>query len=374
MWNLSDSRYTFIVCQFFSLLAIKFFVSGLQMHSIDQFRNALSLNIDKPHFCDKFNSPVETLILVKSFANIGKFGWRRKRVRETYGKETQTSNIPVLFVVGESINETIQKSITAESKKYGDILQAKFIDSYYNLTLKTVTALQWAIVNCPQVKYLVYADDDVLINFDLLSRLTKVNYFEEGLTGFLLEDCGPERDPNATWFVSTKDYSLDVYPPYIKGPFTVFTQKALIKLNATFQSCMPALYLDDVYLGIVAEKAGVKLHHSHLVGTDSHTSSLRCCSIQEWLALFLCPEDKLRSIWYSYKKGVQYCVPRDVEKSFFFFLWILMLIVILVIFVVKYSNFYSKRTFKQWFRNRLPFSDYRLLAQSELPIVSDNEV
>ena len=44
----------------------------------------------------------------------------------------------VVFMVGKSINETVNEMIKQEMRTHGDIVQENFIDSYRNLTLKTL--------------------------------------------------------------------------------------------------------------------------------------------------------------------------------------------------------------------------------------------
>lgn len=54
--------------------------------------------------------------------------------------------------------------IAEESRTYGDIIQEDFVDSYLNLTLKSVMALKWADQYCSDLRYFMKADDDIFIN------------------------------------------------------------------------------------------------------------------------------------------------------------------------------------------------------------------
>lgn len=51
-----------------------------------------------------------------------------------------------------------------ESRTHGDILQEDFVDSYMNLTIKSVMGLKWASTHCPQARFLMKTDDDMFIN------------------------------------------------------------------------------------------------------------------------------------------------------------------------------------------------------------------
>ena len=41
-------------------------------------------------------------------------------------------------MIGKSLNETVNELIVEESKNFGDIVQEDFMDTYQNLTTKTV--------------------------------------------------------------------------------------------------------------------------------------------------------------------------------------------------------------------------------------------
>lgn len=65
-----------------------------------------------------------------------------------------------------------------ESAKFGDIVQESFLDTYHNLTLKSLALLKWVNLTCFHdnqtnhlPKYVVKTDDDIFINVD---RLVKV--------------------------------------------------------------------------------------------------------------------------------------------------------------------------------------------------------
>ena len=42
-----------------------------------------------------------------------------------------------------------------ESARHGDIVQERFIDSYYNLTIKSLMVVKWATQNCDHFTYLL---------------------------------------------------------------------------------------------------------------------------------------------------------------------------------------------------------------------------
>lgn len=60
--------------------------------------------------------------------------------------------IKVLFLLGEvsksDISNDLQTNINYESDTNGDIIQESFLDSYNNLTLKSILMLKWVKNNC----------------------------------------------------------------------------------------------------------------------------------------------------------------------------------------------------------------------------------
>ena len=45
--------------------------------------------------------------------------------------------------------------LQAESARHGDIVQERFIDSYYNLTIKSLMAIKWTTQNCDHFTFLL---------------------------------------------------------------------------------------------------------------------------------------------------------------------------------------------------------------------------
>lgn len=57
-------------------------------------------------------------------------------------------HIQVVFLVGKTENNETQDKVTSESQVYDDLIQENFMDSYNNLTLKSVMMLKWVVKNC----------------------------------------------------------------------------------------------------------------------------------------------------------------------------------------------------------------------------------
>ncbi|NXO00604.1 B3GT4 galactosyltransferase, partial [Rhinopomastus cyanomelas] len=60
-------------------------------------------------------------------------------------------------------------SLAAESRRFGDLLQGPFADSYPTLVHKTLFLLRWAAARCPGASFVLKADDDVFVNLPALT-------------------------------------------------------------------------------------------------------------------------------------------------------------------------------------------------------------
>ena len=58
--------------------------------------------------------------------------------------------------------------------EFSDIIQAKFVDSYANLTVKSIALIRWVVDYCSQAEFMLKADDDMYINVPLLIDVLKV--------------------------------------------------------------------------------------------------------------------------------------------------------------------------------------------------------
>ena len=87
--------------------------------------------------------------------------------------QSELSNVKVIFLLGQLRNSTFQANVTNESETYGDILQEGFIDTYANLTVKSLMLLKWFSRECHQVPYVLKTDDDMYINLKQLFQLVR---------------------------------------------------------------------------------------------------------------------------------------------------------------------------------------------------------
>ncbi|KAJ6658299.1 hypothetical protein lerEdw1_020571 [Lerista edwardsae] len=95
---------------------------------------------------------------------------KRNAIRQTWGNESSIPGVSVfcLFLMGVHPNfgSPLQNLLEKESSLYRDIIQQDFLDTYNNLTLKTLMGMEWISKFCPNAAYVMKADSDVFLNVD----------------------------------------------------------------------------------------------------------------------------------------------------------------------------------------------------------------
>ncbi|XP_029673433.1 beta-1,3-galactosyltransferase brn [Formica exsecta] len=92
---------------------------------------------------------------------------RRTAIRNSWGIEKRFFDVPArtIFLVGMHPNDKeIEAKLKLEATIYKDIVQADFIDSYYNNTIKTMMSFKWLVKYCPNSKFYMFVDDDIYVS------------------------------------------------------------------------------------------------------------------------------------------------------------------------------------------------------------------
>ncbi|XP_071167418.1 beta-1,3-galactosyltransferase brn-like [Mytilus edulis] len=224
--------------------------------------------------CDVQNGPDMLLVLVKSDVwNIP----RRVSIRKTWGN-VSNPQIKVIYLLG--YNSIVHDMIVIESNIYKDVLQGNFVDSYDHNINKTVMAYQYAVDNCANTKFLFFVDDDFIINIFTIKEYLKTLTYPSILklfAGVIIKKGRPYRNKSSKWYISREDYPYDFYPPYPAGGAILMSMTIAQLLKAEFPY-VRYIHIDDVYLGIVAEKLKLQLQNDKRF-TNSYTQPLHLKNI-----------------------------------------------------------------------------------------------
>ncbi|XP_056630236.1 beta-1,3-galactosyltransferase brn [Diorhabda sublineata] len=213
---------------------------------------------------------------------------RRIAIRSSWGFERRFSDVEIrtVFLIGEKKSKVLQQSVDEEYKRYLDVVQANFTDSYYNNTYKTMMGIQWAVRYCPNSNFYMYVDDDYYVSTKNVLRFLRhpTNYpqyikdpfaaankllrrrrfksFEDSTrlyAGYRFHSA-PLRHFSSKWFVSLSEYPYHMWPPYITAGAYILSSSALIDMfYASFYT--KHFRFDDVYLGLLAFKTKIDPLH-----------------------------------------------------------------------------------------------------------------
>lgn len=183
----------------------------------------------------------------------------RQAIRNSWAQDAaKLRNIQVYFLLGKSHDDSLNSLVANESQKYMDIIQQDFLDTYNNLTLKSVMLLKWANQYCVNAKYVMKTDDDMYVNLPNLFRLLKAKGHKRMLLGCLIKGAVPVKDWNSKWFVPDVVFPERAYPPYLSGTGYVMSRDTVPLLYRTALST-PFFYLEDIFItGVCAGRAGLK--------------------------------------------------------------------------------------------------------------------
>ena len=189
----------------------------------------------------------------------------RDSIRQTWGNESLAPGLGLvrLFLLGTNKGELgrlQQRTLESESQRHHDILQQDFLDTYNNLTIKTLMGMNWVAVHCPRASYVMKTDSDMFVNTDyLIHKLLrpelnpKKNYF----TGDVMWDREPIRNKNSKWYMSAEQYPKEKYPTFCSGTGYVFSGDLAGKIYRASLG-IRRLHLEDVYVGMCLEKLWIE--------------------------------------------------------------------------------------------------------------------
>ncbi|ESO95791.1 hypothetical protein LOTGIDRAFT_95799, partial [Lottia gigantea] len=170
----------------------------------------------------------------------------RNEIRSTWGGDKR-AHCRTVFLLGDPQNDQIQLAITEEARKYKDIVQGDFKDSYRNLTYKHIMGLSWTTRNCPNVRYILKTDDDTMVNvFNMMEYLSKANPLKNFLYCRVFPKSRPFRSINK-WRVNFTEYPFSFYPSYCAGFAYLMTPDVAVQFLKV-SKYVKFYWIDDVFI------------------------------------------------------------------------------------------------------------------------------
>ncbi len=213
-----------------------------------------------------FNETVDVYIIITS-VDEAKSSDLRGVIRQTWINQTWVMNSSAsatmprrmvmkhVFVLGINIKGLLSKSLVQEVNKHGDVLVFDSIDSYRNLTLKTILSFQWVTKKCPSAAFLLKTDDDIYLNFDQWNHIVETkddqNTPNGKIHGYCFSAAATFRNPASKWSLDKVTYPFPNYPPFCVGPAYMLSMQTALGITNVAPH-VPYIALEDVFVGLCA--------------------------------------------------------------------------------------------------------------------------
>lgn len=260
-------------------------------------------SVSAAHKCPNLGQDMSLAILVMSAP---KNKEARTAIRRTWGSYDGRRDVALAFMIGVSSDAKLEKSLHAEARLYEDIIRGNFVDSYSNLTLKTISSLEWMRTYCPKARFLLKADDDMFINVDRLIKFTEKHANDKRtIFGRVAKKWKPIRNKQSKYFVSQAQFKQVLYPDFTTGPSYLVTRDAIGDL---LQGALDQTYLklEDVFVtGVVASKVGIK--RVQVNEFQNRKISYSVCNVQKAISIHMVKYEEQFDLWKKLQDGKSKC-------------------------------------------------------------------
>lgn len=186
---------------------------------------------------------------------------RREIIRQTWGTYAQSENVKLLFFVGDNGDPNVNEHLAKESLDNRDIIQENYVESYWNLTRKTVGQIKWKKEFCPNAEILAHLDDDVFIDVPkVLNALLNQKYTKmKAWVGCMWKMGGAPVRRTGKYAVTEEEFAPPKYPGSCNGPCYFISREANDKLvDESFKQA--EFKLEDMYVtGILRDEQSIPI-------------------------------------------------------------------------------------------------------------------
>ena len=183
---------------------------------------------------------------------------KRIMIRNTWGDSRAYKGAHLtrtLFMCGLSSDQEVNKKLSFESYVYNDIIQADFMDTYKNLTYKSLLALKWATsyYDTSTLKFILKIDDDVVPNMPLFVSYLKeiaekkLKGHRNSFIGYPFYKMDVSRNKTNKFYMPESDFNRSFYPVYTMGLGYVVTTDLAMKISR-IEDHAGYIYIEDIYV------------------------------------------------------------------------------------------------------------------------------
>ncbi|CAH1789161.1 unnamed protein product [Owenia fusiformis] len=278
-------------------------------HFVNQSANTSKVRPDKcnscfPKFtyiyknknlCSTYDSKhIKLLVIIFTIHNDVK---TRNTLRKTWLSisNNNTGELRYVFLLGKHTRKN-NWNIEAlkEAKTHGDILIKDFMDVYRNLTLKTMSGLQWAVEFCSNAEYVMKTDADMWVNTPRLLHFLDSFKIKNEIIGSCFSKAMPVRKKTSKWYVSMQQYPFKYFPEFCSGTGYVTTMqvvKDIVKISPN----TPYFHLEDVYIGLCMKALKYKLRS--VKGFNRYKMKFSACEYQKLITSHHIPQSDIEKAW-----------------------------------------------------------------------------
>nr|XP_054761180.1 lactosylceramide 1,3-N-acetyl-beta-D-glucosaminyltransferase B-like [Lytechinus pictus] len=207
--------------------------------------------------------------------------WERRGViRSTYGNESVwpasregASMVRVVFMLGAVKDVALQASIEAEAARFGDIVQENFVDSYINLTRKTVMTLKWVTKFCGNAIFMMKADDDIILNVQKVTTFLLLSPPEDFTAGKKGKPIRVMRTKNSKYYTPYHVYNSTHYDPYYLGGAGYFFSLDVAYRILDVAQRIPLFPWEDIFVSNCMRELGIPITRTKNFAWGKYTVS-----------------------------------------------------------------------------------------------------
>ncbi|VBB26036.1 unnamed protein product [Acanthocheilonema viteae] len=229
----------------------------------------------------------------------------RSIIRSTWAGSLKLS---LIFVLGvEKIGE-VNELVELEAKKYDDLVVFDMIDSYSNMTLKSLNILSWIVRNCQAPRFFMQGDPDIVAFPDEIASYTsKLDANLVAVYGKCWKGARAHREDSSKWAVNSFIYASVTYPTYLAGGAWLFSPVTAERLLMALKKPLSYIHIDDMLIsGIFAELMDIRRVCLKTVGY-LYEFSWEKCHNDHVLAILQLEQHEILNTILNYRKASIEC-------------------------------------------------------------------